>query len=122
MSIDVEGTADRSPEWSATVNSEQFAHMGERVNAPEREAIQISRPVTYGNGSRVELIEDGHRPTLFSDAAVHSDNETKTVELTSDGIETLVPCGRALARGRPYHIWGTLSESLSCGPKHHQYA
>ena len=106
--IDVEGK-NRLLDFSAALGG-STSYMGGTLKAPKGSTVRFSLQIVGVNGSRVEVVEDGHIVSLLSDPAIHEDDAVKTFDFESDGLRHWLRVnvrsadGLLLLLGNPIHL------------------
>ena len=106
--IDITGSRDKLLDVSAA-SGERTAQMGDALAAPAGTAVKLSVHVAHAAGGSIALAGDGPKPKL-TDAALATDDETKTFEMASDGarhwlrVDVRGPDGRLWILGNPIYL------------------
>jgi hypothetical protein len=106
--VDVTGSRERGLDVKAASGG-RTAEMGDALTAAAGAAIRVTIHVTHSAGGGLSVAGDGPKPKL-ADAALSTDDETRTIEVTSDGqrhwlrIDVRGPDGRLWLLGNPIYL------------------
>lgn len=106
--VDVTGSRDKLLEVTADAGG-HVAEMGDALAAPAGAPVKVTIRVRHAAGGALSLAGDGPKPKL-ADAALASDDETRTFEVAGDGhrhwlrVDVRGPDGNLWLLGNPVYL------------------
>lgn len=107
--IDLEGTADRTLEFSARAGASD-ASMGDAISAPSGQMVHFTLKMLALQDAHPEIIRDGDRTTLVDAAPIQSKEEVRSFDYPSDGkrhwlrVNVRSADGTLLVVGNPVYL------------------